>query len=157
MAINKSMTQNRDLGIVALTMKNAFGSASIKFWTHNLTNMYFPQIIWNVVIDSYYEAAGNILRKFWMKNPIKIKRTVTQSCSLHLLLFNCCLDPLVRTLNSRDQNIRFPYQFQLKWYLHLSETPQYILIFTYNMDNLITLIDHTFDYQTLAWSCLHAT
>jgi hypothetical protein len=102
MVINRAMTEMRNLYIVAIDMKDAFGSVSHRLLEHNLMDMFFPEAIRNFVLDSYHSATVNIFSKKGMTNAIPIKRGMKQGCPLSPLLFNSCLDSLIRKMNTPE-------------------------------------------------------
>jgi hypothetical protein len=67
------MSERRELYIIAIDMKDAFGSVSHRLLEHNLKDMNFPQIIRELVMDSYFKAKVKIYSKKGMTNPIPIK------------------------------------------------------------------------------------
>jgi hypothetical protein len=90
MAINRAMTTGNILYMMALDMKDAFGSVSHKQLNNNLKSLGLCKPIREVIMDSYNGATDNI----------HIKRGVKQGCPLSPILFDICINPLIEKLNS---------------------------------------------------------
>jgi hypothetical protein len=61
MAINRAMTERRTLYILALDMRDAFGSVSHSQLPNNLHNLGLSPVLSNVIMDSYIDARVKIV------------------------------------------------------------------------------------------------
>jgi hypothetical protein len=94
MAISHAISENRQLYVFALDMKDPFGSVAHKLLDFNLKCMNLPDQLREMIIDSYKDANVNISSKGGDALDVAIKRGVKQGCPLSPLLFNSCIDPL---------------------------------------------------------------
>jgi hypothetical protein len=102
MEMNIANSNRRGLYILAIYLKDAFGSVSHKLLENNLKLLNLPEAVRNVIINSYDDASVQITTIKGKTEDIQIKKGVKQGCSLSSALINACIDPLVRRLNSSD-------------------------------------------------------
>jgi hypothetical protein len=102
MAMNIANSNQRGLYILAIDLKDAFGSVSHKLLENNLKLLNLPEAVRNVIINSYDDASVQITTIKGITEDIQIKKGVKQGCPLSPALFNAFIDPLVRRLNSSD-------------------------------------------------------
>jgi hypothetical protein len=102
-------------------MRDAFGSVSHRLLEHNLIRMNFSENVRKVVMNSHNGARVRILSWEGWIDEIPIRRGMKQGCPLSPLLFNSCLDPLIRKINedifkshgfpiNDDQNMKWSCQ-----------------------------------------------
>jgi hypothetical protein len=150
MAINRALSKRRELYIIAIDMKDAFGSVSHRLLEHNLKDMNFPQTIRELVMDSYFQANVNINSKKGMTNPIAIKRGVKQGCPLSTLLFNSCLDSLIIKLNTQEmKKCGFGINSNIDDNLVCQAYADDILLFAEGYNNIMKLVDTLNSYLVL--------
>jgi hypothetical protein len=86
--------------MLALDMRDAFGSVSHKQLENNLRKLNLCKPIRNITLDSYIPATVKIVTLDGLTNEINIKRGVKQGCPLSPILFDMCVNPLIEKLNS---------------------------------------------------------
>jgi hypothetical protein len=74
LVINRAMTEPRILYILALDMRDAFGSVSHMQLKNNLSSLGLYKRLSNVIMDSYNEAKVKIVTLNGMTNDINIAR-----------------------------------------------------------------------------------
>jgi hypothetical protein len=99
MAINQALMRTENLFILDIDLKDAFGSVSHKLLEHNLLKLGMSNNITGMIMDSYEEATVQLTSKNGYTGDINIKRGVKQGCPLSPILFNACIDPLIKRLN----------------------------------------------------------
>jgi hypothetical protein len=102
MAINRAMTERRTLYILALDMRDAFGSVSHSQLHNNLHNLGLTPVLSNVIMDSYIDARVKIVTLNGITDEIKIARGLKQGCPLSPISFDDCIDPLIERLSSNE-------------------------------------------------------
>jgi hypothetical protein len=88
MAINRAMAERRTLYILALDMRDAFGSVSHSQFGNNLHNLGLSPLLSNVIMHSYVDARVKIVTLNGITNEVKIARGVKQGCPLSPILFD---------------------------------------------------------------------
>jgi hypothetical protein len=107
-AIYSAIKLRRTLYMLALDMRDAFGSVSHKQLENNLIKLNFCRPIRNIILDSYRPATIKIVTLDGLTNEINIKRGVKQGCPLSPILFYICVNPLIEKLNSSEcKKLRF--------------------------------------------------
>ena len=95
-------THHNNNGVVLtwIDFKNAFGSVDVKLIRFCLKWLRVPVYLQNIICDIYSGSSNQIRcgRGEWTEN-ILLERGVKQGCGLSPLVFNCCLEPLLRWLN----------------------------------------------------------
>jgi retron-type reverse transcriptase len=99
MAINQALMRKENLFILAIDLKDAFGSVSHKLLEHNLQKLGISNNITGMIMDSYEEPTVQLTSKNGYTGDITLKRGVKQGCPLSPILFNACIDPLIKRLN----------------------------------------------------------
>jgi hypothetical protein len=102
MAINRAITEHKTLYILALDMRDAFGSVYHSQLRNNLKNLELNQLLSNVIMDSYINANVKVITLNGITDKIRIARGVKQGCPLNPLLFDICIDPLIERLSSDE-------------------------------------------------------
>jgi hypothetical protein len=86
--------------MLALDMRDAFGSVSHVQLRTNLSKLGLHPMLTGLILDSYSNAQVKVVTLNGATNPILIKRSVKQVCSLSPLFFDICVDPLTKKLSS---------------------------------------------------------
>jgi hypothetical protein len=84
--------------MLALDMRDAFGSVSHKQLENNLKKLNLCKPIRNIILDSYRPATVKNVTLDGFKNEINIKSGVKQVCPLSPILFDMCVNPLIENL-----------------------------------------------------------
>jgi hypothetical protein len=132
-------------------MKDAFGSVAHKLLDFNLKSMNLPQRLREMIIDSYDNAKVIITGAVGDSGDIEIKRGVKQGCPLSPFLFNSCIDPLLRRLNSPDVK-RFGFEIDdlLEHNLTAQAYADDILLFASSYNDLRTLLGIVEDFLRIS-------
>jgi hypothetical protein len=77
--------------MLALDMRDAFGSVSHKQLENNLRKLNLCKPIRNIILDSYRPATVRIVTLDGLTKEIKIRRGVKQVCPLSPILFDMCI------------------------------------------------------------------
>jgi hypothetical protein len=99
MMIDDAMSYNKELYVMSLDFKDAFGSVPHELLKYNLLKSGFSEDLVGVIVDSYSGASSNIVASKGVGSSISIRRSVKQGCPLSPTLFNLCLDPPIRRLD----------------------------------------------------------
>jgi hypothetical protein len=102
MAINRAMTTGNILYMMALDMKDSFGSVSHKQLNNNLKSLGLCKPIREVIMECYNGATVRVITLNGATENIHIRRGVKLGCPLSPVLFDICINPLIEKLNSRE-------------------------------------------------------
>jgi hypothetical protein len=99
---------NRTLFIVALDLKDAFGSIPHQVIRQNMRDVGIPEEITDFVSDTYHKAATRIFAGKSRSQEIRTNKGVKQGCPLSPLLFDLAIDPLLKAVETmhRDDGYR---------------------------------------------------
>jgi hypothetical protein len=147
MAINRAMTEHRILYILALDMRDAFGSVSHMQLKNNLSSLGLHKRLSNVIMDSYNEAKVKIVTLNGMTNDINIARGVKQGCPLSRVLFDICIDPLIEKLSwAQYKKNGFYWGFQKEDGVTAQAYADDILLFSSSYQGLTNLFNVVQDF-----------
>jgi hypothetical protein len=146
MAINRAMTSGNILYMMALDMKDAFGSVSHKQLNNNLKSLGLCKLIREVIMDSYNGATVKVITLNGATENIHIKRGVKQGCPLSPVLFDICINPLIEKLNSRELK-RFGYYWNDEDGVTAQAYADDILLFANSFESLRELVEIVNDFN----------
>jgi hypothetical protein len=109
MMINDAMSYNKELYIMSLDFKDAFGSVPHELLKYNLLKSGFPENLVGIITDSYEGAFSNIITSKGIGDCIPIRKGVKQGCPLSPTLFNLCLDPLIRRIDHFKDDLGYKF------------------------------------------------
>jgi hypothetical protein len=109
MMMDDAIAYKKELYIICLDFKDAFGSIPHDLLRYNLKKTGILDDMSEVIIDFYIDTFTNIITGNGVGDDIHIRKGVKQGCLLNPTLFNLCVDPLIRRLDHyKDQ---FGYKF----------------------------------------------
>jgi hypothetical protein len=83
MSINRAMTTRKVLYMLALDMRDAFGSVSHVQLGNNLSKLGLHPMLTGLILDSYTGAQVKVVTLNGVANTISIRRGVKQGCTSH--------------------------------------------------------------------------
>ena len=97
-------TRNKkDINVVTLDFANAFGSVDHRQIVNSLVSLGFPKPFCRWIKDLYNENVTTISVNGENSQMIPMERGVRQGCPFSPILFNLCLEPLLRELLSNHK------------------------------------------------------
>ena len=139
--ISDACNRKIDIQILTIDFADAFGSVSHKLINYSLRKIGFPENFCNMIKSLYKDNRTFFSVKGNNSRPIYIRRGVRQGCPLSPLLFNICLDPLLRYINEKHANDGY-------W---INETPYCIQAFA---DDVILIGNSTESLRNILNSCM---
>jgi hypothetical protein len=120
--------------MTTIDFTNAFGSVPHELIMSTMRQRNFPEWTQSIVSNMYTAATSIIELKGNRSDPIAWKRGVKQGCHLSPLLFNLCLEPLLRLVKKRhsgrwafvqvgDERVEFNIQAYSDDVVFISERP----------------------------------
>ena len=94
--INHARLKQRQLILTLLDLKNAFGEVDHRFLKKILYYHNIPVEIINIIFAYYNDYFVSIGTKDFTTHPISVKRGVLQGDCLSPLLFNMCMNSLIK-------------------------------------------------------------
>lgn len=95
-----AMRSHKSVFITALDFKNAFGSVPHALIIDCLKKKGFPKQFVHLIDNVYTGSTTNIMTSKFTSRDICINRGTKQGCPVSPLLFNLCLEPLFKAINS---------------------------------------------------------
>ena len=99
--IHHAARHRKNLYIVTIDFKDAFGSVPHKLIKSNLLDIGFRQSFVKAIMSSYKGSSTRIISNGRSSDAISFGKGVKQGCPLSPTLFNICIEPLLRSLNAR--------------------------------------------------------
>jgi hypothetical protein len=99
--INDAVERKKQLYILSLELRDAFGSIPHDLILENLTNIGTPEQLISLIMNSYDGVTIQMQTKKGFTERIIIGKGVKQGCSLSISLFNLGIDPLIRDVRER--------------------------------------------------------
>ena len=96
--------KGKDIYITTLDLTNAFGSVSHKMIVDTMKQLGMPEFLIEFVRDTYRDNGTKIITSRGETRRIRIRRGVRQGCPLSPTLFNLCLEPLFKALDTVNKN-----------------------------------------------------
>lgn len=100
--ISNATRNNQEIHIVTIDFADAFGSVSHKLIYKALTSIGFPEDFCGLIKNLYNNNTTSFLVKGQLSKEIHIEKGVRQGCPLSPLLFNICLDPLLKLIRKEN-------------------------------------------------------
>ena len=94
---------NKNIEILTIDFKDAFGSISHKQIYKSLLKIGFPESFCKMIKSLYKDSITNISGRSGRSEDVYLRRGVKQGCPLSPLLFNICLDPLLKLINEENE------------------------------------------------------
>ena len=94
--------RSRDLYVMTIDLRDAFGSLPHEFIGHTVKAMNLPDVLILPIMDSYHRSTTYVQVGSEKSGDIRVRRGVKQGCPLSPLLFNMCLNPLLDYLEKSN-------------------------------------------------------
>jgi hypothetical protein len=104
--IADSNRSRRNLYIITIDLKDAFGSLSHQYIRYMLKETNLPEEIQEVVMRSYEEGFTKVRINYEESNKIPIHKGVKQGCPVSPLIFNLCMNPLLKKIDEECEGYR---------------------------------------------------
>ena len=88
--------RRRGIYLATIDLRDAFGSVPHELFCSVMRQIGIPESLVGTVEDIYKGASATLTVRNASSNPINIRRGVKQGCPLSPVLFNLCLEPLIR-------------------------------------------------------------
>ena len=137
--IYDAQRNRKDIFVMALDLKDAFGSVSHKALFDTMRKMGFSEDVIHPLKDAYEDSQTIVYKSSTKTNPITIRKGVKQGCPLSPILFNMALNPLLEELNNK--HLEEGYSFK-EGYNVVQAYADDLILLSDNKANLIKLI-HT--------------
>jgi hypothetical protein len=98
--ITNANRNGRTLFMVALDLKDAFGSIPHQIIKKNMKDIGIPDSITEFISDTYHQARTRIFAGKSKSQAIRTNKGVKQGCPLSPLLFDLAIDPLLKAVES---------------------------------------------------------
>jgi hypothetical protein len=148
MIINDAKMKKKNLFILSLDLRDAFGSIPHDLMKINMKKVGIPKPIRKAVMNTYEEAFIDVLTRRGETDNILIDKGVKQRCPLRPTLFNLEIDPSLRYLNKNFKDLG--YGLQMVNDIERRVVQAYaddLLIFTETRENLNKLTDAIADFM----------
>jgi CRISPR/Cas system CSM-associated protein Csm3 (group 7 of RAMP superfamily) len=109
--IAEARALKKPIYLAAIDCRDTFGSVSHEFLKKNLEYLGVNEHLNNFIIDSYNGATVSIFTKNRVTNEIQIKKGVKQGCPLSPILFNICIDPILKFIRDANPQSGFNSEF----------------------------------------------
>ena len=96
--ISDASRRKKDINILALDFANAFGSIDHRHIVDSLVGLGFPTDFCNFIKDLYKDNSTYFCVNGEISNSVPMERGVKQGCPFSPILFNICLDALLRNI-----------------------------------------------------------
>ena len=126
----------RNLYILTIDLKDAFGSLPHSYINTILDESGFSKSFKKVIMESYNGATTKIWLNGKASNPIPINKGVKQGCPFSPLLFNLCLNPLIRELSRSTRGYRIGNNYHT-----VQAYADDIVLFSETRDDMIALLN----------------
>jgi hypothetical protein len=93
--------QHKNLHMVQIDFSNAFGSVPQKLIEYNMLRMGIPAEIVSPIMDIYDGCETVIVTPAGQSMPIEWTSGTVQSCPLSPTLFNVCIEPFLRLMETK--------------------------------------------------------
>ena len=98
--IAEANRSGRNLYMLTIDLKDAFGSLPHMYIQETLQQLNFSPKFRQIIEQSYAGTITNISVNGKTSSPIQIRKGVKQGCPFSPLLFNMCLNPLIKELET---------------------------------------------------------
>jgi hypothetical protein len=138
--IHKAKSNNENLALAWLDLANAFGSISHELINLILNKLKLPKKFCNIIADLYENAHCTILSSQGKTNPIKVESGVKQGDPLSPILFNICMELIIRTLLKYKSSHGFKGRIEMECVQAFADD---LLVKASNSECLQFLLDET--------------
>jgi hypothetical protein len=107
--INNAVEKKKQLYILSLHLRDAFGSIPHGLILENLTSIGTPKELIKLIMESYDGTTIQMQTKEGFTEKIIIGKGVKQGCPLSPSLFNLGIDPLIRIIREGYQECGYSY------------------------------------------------
>jgi hypothetical protein len=108
--IHHANLHHRSIFIVALDLKDAFGSIPHQLIKRNMIDIGLPGDLCEFVCDCYHKSSTRIFAGKSRTDPIRTNKGVKQGCPLSPLLFDLAIDPLLKSVETLHQGDGYKMQ-----------------------------------------------
>ena len=98
--LKEAKTKQRQLVVTLFDLKNAFGEVHHNLIKSVLKYHNIPTSVIDLINSLYSDYSISITTKDFVTNPIKVKRGVLQGDCLSPLIFNLCMNTLIKSIKS---------------------------------------------------------
>ena len=95
-----AMRNHKSIYVTALDLQNAFGSVDHDMIIQCLKERGFPDDFCRIIENIYQGSTTKIITNRFTSKRINVKRGTKQGCPVSPLLFNLCLEPLFKAINT---------------------------------------------------------
>ena len=103
---NDANRKRKNLYTLTIDLKDAFGSIPHGYILEMMDEMGFPEPIKGVIADSYDKGTTVINLDKLDSTEVRIRKGVKQGCPLSPLIFNMCMNPLLKELQNSNKGYR---------------------------------------------------
>ena len=126
----------RNLYMLTIDLKDAFGSLPHSYIKEVLEETGFSESFRKIIMDSYNGASTKIWINGKASNQIAINKGVKQGCPFSPLLFNLCINPLIRELAKSTKG----FKIQNKYH-NVQAYADDIILFSETKENMNDLLN----------------
>lgn len=102
--IHHAARHQKNLYILTIDFKDAFGSIPHELFKKNLLDLGFDKLFVKSILASYKNASTRIVSNGRISDEIEFAKGVKQGCPLSPTLFNVGIEPLLAKLNDLAQD-----------------------------------------------------
>ena len=129
-----------DIHIVALDLRDAFGSVPHEYIYEAIREVGLPEALVEIIKKSFSQSSTRFRIGSARSEEIMIRRGVKQGCPLSPLLFDICLEPLIRTIEGQCSQLGYHFGSS-----HITKTIQAyaddLILFSDDEQNMKTLLN----------------
>ena len=103
---NDANRRRKNLYTLTIDLKDAFGSIPHGYILEMMDEIGFPEPIKGVIADSYDKGTTVINLDKLDSTEVRIRKGVKQGCPLSPLIFNMCMNPLLKELQNSNKGYR---------------------------------------------------
>jgi hypothetical protein len=155
--IDDAMKFKKELFIISLDFKDAFGSVKHEILKCTLEKTGLNREMTSVILDSYVGSSTKIVASKGMSDQVIIDKGIKQGCPLSPTLFHMCIDPLLRRLHFFKKEL--DYGFGHDNTEHFNAVQAYAddaLLFSNSRENLDRILEIVYDFFDLTKIYLNA-
>jgi hypothetical protein len=147
--INDAVEKKKQLYILSLDLRDAFGSIPHDLIEENLTKIGIPRELVKLIMSSYEGATIQKQTKKGFTEKITIGKRVKQGCPLSPSLFNLGIDPLIRNIRRRYSDCGYKYDEDSKRKV-IQGYADDLLIFADTREHLNQLVEELIQFMGYA-------
>jgi hypothetical protein len=96
--IHDATVKGRSIFVVALDLRDAFGSIPHQLIKRNMIDVGIPEGLYSIIGDCYHKSSTRIFAGKDRTSQIRTNKGVKQGCPLSPLLFDLAIDPLMKAV-----------------------------------------------------------